>query len=82
MTWRLFRSNAPQTSTQHSPRCAIPPGPQFDDQEIIAVIQTMRRVYFYKSMTSHADAAVWQDVYHVPSDTGMLDTKIPLEDAE
>jgi len=42
----------------------------------------MRRVYFYKSMTSHADAAVWQDVYHVPSDTGMLDTKIPLEDAE
>ena len=45
----------------------------FDDQGIIEVVQTMRRVHFYKSMTSHADAAIWQDVYHVPSDTGMLD---------
>lgn len=26
----------------------------------------MERKYFYKSMTSLGEAAVWQDVYHVP----------------
>lgn len=54
----------------------------FDDQGIIEVIQTMRRVHFYKSMTSHTGATIWQDVYHVPSDIGMLDTIIPLETAD
>lgn len=25
---------------------------------------------FYKSMTTHADHRVWQDVYHVPVENG------------
>lgn len=29
-----------------------------------AVIKAMSRSDFYKSMTSHADHCVWQDVYH------------------
>lgn len=39
------------------------------------VIQTMERSHFYKSMTSHSDHRVWQDVYHVPSDVGDLYVK-------
>jgi motility quorum-sensing regulator/GCU-specific mRNA interferase toxin len=37
-----------------------------DRQGIVDAIQTMERDHFYKSMTSHADYKVWQDVYHVP----------------
>ena len=33
---------------------------------IVAVLQSMERKDFYKSMTSIADHTVWQDVYHVP----------------
>lgn len=33
---------------------------------MMEVIQSMRQGQFYKSMTSHADHAQWQDVYHVP----------------
>jgi motility quorum-sensing regulator / GCU-specific mRNA interferase toxin len=32
---------------------------------VVALIQTITRAHFYKSMTSHADHTVWQDVYHV-----------------
>lgn len=39
----------------------------FNINEVVRVIQTMRREHFYKSMTSYGDHRVWQDVYHVPS---------------
>jgi len=39
----------------------------FGQSEIVATIQSMRRVHFYKSMTAYTDHRVWQDVYHVPS---------------
>ena len=32
--------------------------------EAIAVVCTMQRGSFYKSMTTHANHRVWQDVYH------------------
>jgi motility quorum-sensing regulator/GCU-specific mRNA interferase toxin len=34
--------------------------------EILAVIRTIEKGHFYKSMTSHYDAKIWQDVYNVP----------------
>jgi motility quorum-sensing regulator / GCU-specific mRNA interferase toxin len=34
--------------------------------DIVALIQTIMRKHFYKSMTSIADTRIWQDVYHVP----------------
>ncbi|WP_426435280.1 type II toxin-antitoxin system MqsR family toxin [Bradyrhizobium genosp. P] len=37
--------------------------------EIVAVIQTIGKGHFYKSMTSNYNARVWQDVYHVPDAT-------------
>lgn len=35
-------------------------------QGIIEIIQGMTREQFFKSMTSIASSAIWQDVYHVP----------------
>ena len=42
------------------------------DFEMNEVIQTMEGKHFYKSMTSHANHKIWQDVYHVPSEFGEL----------
>lgn len=47
--------------------------------EIVAALQTMQSVHFYKSMTSHADYQVWQDIYHVPSDAGVLYIKFTAD---
>lgn len=46
-------------------------GMGFSLEEIVDVIQAIKRADFIKSMTSHADHKVWQDVYNVPWD-GML----------
>jgi motility quorum-sensing regulator/GCU-specific mRNA interferase toxin len=35
-------------------------------QDVVALIQTMTREQFSKSMTSVADHRIWQDVYRVP----------------
>lgn len=51
----------------------------FGRLEIVNTIQTMRRIHFYKSMTSYADVRLWQDVYHVPSDIGILYVKFSAD---
>ena len=51
----------------------------FGRADIVATIQTMQREHFYKSMTSHADHRVWQDVYHVPSRAGILYIKFTAD---
>lgn len=47
----------------------------FGSQEIVAIIQTMKPGQLFKSMTSHYDRSVWQDVYHVPHVGGVLYVK-------
>ena len=47
----------------------------FTASDMVRTIQTMSRKHFYKSMTSFADHRLWQDVYHVPSDVGLLYVK-------
>ena len=32
--------------------------------DALAVVKTLTRKHFYKSMTTHVDHRVWQDVYH------------------
>lgn len=32
--------------------------------DALTVVKTLTRKHFYKSMTTHADHRVWQDVYH------------------
>jgi motility quorum-sensing regulator/GCU-specific mRNA interferase toxin len=45
--------------------------------EIVATIQTMRRTHFYKSRPP--SRMVWQDVYYVPSEAGMLYVKFTAD---
>lgn len=51
----------------------------FRRQEIAATIRIMERSQFYKSMTAYADYKVWQDVYHVPSEAGLLYVKFTAD---
>lgn len=51
----------------------------FGRSEIVAVLQTMRPLHFYKSMTSHMDYRIWQDVYYVPSSVGVLYVKFTAD---
>lgn len=51
----------------------------FTQADMVAIISTMERRHFYKSMTSYADHKVWQDVYHVPSDEGLLYVKFQAD---
>ena len=51
----------------------------FSKSDIVGLIQTMQRTHFYKSMTSDADHRVWQDVYHVPSEAGLLYVKFTVD---
>ena len=44
----------------------------FGRGEIVATIRSMQRSHFVKSMTSYDNHASWQDVYHVPSEAGVL----------
>lgn len=32
--------------------------------DALAIVQSLTRKHFFKSMTTHADHRVWQDVYH------------------
>jgi len=47
----------------------------FGRREIVQTIQTMQRRQFIKSMTSYNNHRIWQDVYHVPCEAGLLYVK-------
>jgi motility quorum-sensing regulator / GCU-specific mRNA interferase toxin len=47
----------------------------YGSEEIVVIIQTMKAVQFFKSMTSNYDVKVWQDVYHAPHVGGTLYVK-------
>lgn len=44
----------------------------------VAVVCSMRRADFYKSMTTHANHRVWQVVYHVRALLGLAYIKVTL----
>jgi len=48
-------------------------------QGVVDLIQGMARRQFYKSMTSKANQAIWQDVYHVPWQTTVLYLKFTTD---
>jgi len=47
---------------------------------IIGVIQAMTTADFYKSMTTHADHRVWQDVYKPSTPVGEVYLKLTVID--
>jgi motility quorum-sensing regulator/GCU-specific mRNA interferase toxin len=44
----------------------------FGIEEMLGVVQAIEKRDFVKSMTSHADHTVWQDVYNVPWENMLL----------
>jgi motility quorum-sensing regulator/GCU-specific mRNA interferase toxin len=68
-----FSSDARLAITSKAVRTAAELG--FGRVEIVNTIQTMQRLHFYKSMPSDANSKEWQDVYHVPSQVGLLYVK-------
>jgi motility quorum-sensing regulator/GCU-specific mRNA interferase toxin len=47
--------------------------------DVVALVQSIERIHFYKSMTSFADHRVWQDVYNVPWKELMLYVKLTID---
>jgi motility quorum-sensing regulator/GCU-specific mRNA interferase toxin len=49
--------------------------------QAVSVIRTLSSAMFYKSMTTHFDSSVWQDVYHAPTPVGRIAyIKLTLQD--
>ncbi len=52
----------------------------FDFQDMLAVIYALQTSDFYKSMTTHADHRIWQDVYRASSPRGGVYLKLSVVD--
>jgi motility quorum-sensing regulator/GCU-specific mRNA interferase toxin len=47
--------------------------------DVVTVIQGLTRAHFYKSMTSHANHTIWQDVYHAAHQGIVLYVKFTID---
>lgn len=52
----------------------------FDRVAIIDVVNSLMPKDFYKSMTTHADHRIWQDVYHPATVAGSVYLKLTVMD--
>lgn len=52
----------------------------FDFEEIVAVVAALTPRDFYKSMTTHADHRIWQDVYRPNTTAGEAYLKLTVID--
>ena len=50
----------------------------FSRPEMINVVMNLTTANFYKSITTHADHTVWQDVYHAPTELGLVYLKLTV----
>jgi motility quorum-sensing regulator / GCU-specific mRNA interferase toxin len=50
----------------------------FDRQGMLEVVMNLETTDFYKSMTTHADHRIWQDVYHPSTPAGELYLKLTV----
>jgi motility quorum-sensing regulator / GCU-specific mRNA interferase toxin len=51
-----------------------------DEAAIVAVVRSLTRQDFYKSMTTYADHRIWQDVYHPVTSAGDVYLKLTVLD--
>jgi motility quorum-sensing regulator/GCU-specific mRNA interferase toxin len=42
------------------------------EEQMLRVLALLSRAMFYKSMTTHGDSSIWQDVYHAPTPNGKV----------
>lgn len=52
----------------------------FDFDDMIAVVMALTPADFYKSMTTHADHQIWQDVYRPTTTVGEIYLKLTVID--
>lgn len=52
----------------------------FDFDDMLAVVMALTQADFYKSMTTHADHRVWQDVYRPMTAAGEVYLKLTVVD--
>jgi motility quorum-sensing regulator/GCU-specific mRNA interferase toxin len=52
----------------------------FDFETIVGVVAALNVTDFYKSMTTHADHRVWQDVYRPVTSAGAIYLKLTVID--
>lgn len=51
------------------------------ESEMLTVVLNLQRRMLFKSMTTHTDHRVWQDVYHAPCPNGKIAyIKLTLQD--
>jgi len=50
----------------------------FDAEEMLAVVADLKARDLHKSMTTHEDHKVWQDVYHAQTDRGTVYLKLTV----
>ena len=50
----------------------------FDYKDMMAVVLALKSGDFYKSMTSHADHTIWQDVYRPKTSAGDVYLKLTV----
>ena len=46
--------------------------------DMIEVVMSLQPREFHKSMTTHSDHTIWQDVYRTPSKVGMVYIKLTV----
>ena len=74
---REFCSAAALRMTVTARNCAFELGLTLED--VVQVVQNMRRAHFYKSMTAFENHRQWQDVYHVPRQELTLYVKLTVD---
>ena len=52
----------------------------FDFEGVVGVVMSLTSADFYKSMTTHADHRVWQDVYQPTTPAGEVYLKLTVID--
>ncbi len=52
----------------------------FDEEGIVATVLALTPADFYKSMTTHADHRIWQDVYRPTTPFGDVYLKLTIID--
>ncbi len=52
----------------------------FDFKGMVAVVASLTMKDFYKSMTTHADHRIWQDVYHAQTGASAIYVKLTVID--
>jgi len=52
----------------------------FDFDDMLAVVMELTMADFYKSMTTHSDHRIWQDVYHPTTPAGEVYLKLTVID--